>query len=160
MLAAAWYLSRLSTRERPGVPLMSVLFAGSGLVTAVSGVLAVLLAGLASDVVRLGTRSRANQLVEVLADLRWITGKVGFTLAGLALIVVLRDGRRVGGPLRNMAPLSVVIGVAMQFIWIDSSTVVHRVIGAAFLVWLVASGGMLLAGRGEGLVAPLVHRSS
>ena len=37
----------------------------------------------------------------------------------------------------------------MQFIWIDSATIVHPIVGAAFFLWLVAVGTMLATGRVE-----------
>ena len=160
LIAAAWYLSRLSTPDRPGVSLMSGLFAGSGLLTAVSGALAVVLVGLAPDAGQIVALSSTDRLVEVVATLRWMTGKIGFASAGLALIVVSRDRRRAGGALRNTAPPAAVTGIAMQFIWIDAATLVHRVVGVVFFVWLVASGWMLLAGRVDGASAPPVDRSS
>ena len=53
--------------------------------------------------------------------------------------------------MRYIAPLSVIIGLAMQLIWVDALTVVHRVSGVAFVVWLLAIGFMLMTGRVERL---------
>ena len=55
----------------------------------------------------------------------------------------------VGGTLRWIAPGSLVIGVAMQFIWIDSATILHPIVGTAFFLWLLAVGTMLSTGRVE-----------
>ena len=53
---------------------------------------------------------------------------------------------RIGGLLRVSAVADVIIGVAMLFIWVDAATVMHRVSGIAFLVWLIVSGVWLTAG--------------
>ena len=158
LLVGAWYLTRTwIIRERMASPLVPGLFALSGAFTAASGALAIALADLASDVAPLGAASPRYVLAETISDLRWVTGKVGFTLAGVALLFASRYQWRVGGILRYVSPLSAVTGVAMQFIWIDSATSVHRVIGAAFFAWLVAIGTMLVSGRTEKLFARFCH---
>ena len=53
--------------------------------------------------------------------------------------------------MRFISPLSVIIGAAMPLIWIDALTLVHRVSGVAFVVWLAAIGFMLFSGRVERL---------
>ncbi len=77
---------------------------------------------------------------------RWIAGKVGFALAGLGLIALGPVQWRMGGLYNVGAVVSVVIGVAMLFIWVDAATVMHRVSGVAFLVWLIVSGVWLTLG--------------
>ena len=85
-----------------------------------------------------------------VADLRWISGRFGFSLAGVALIAAALRQWRVGGFLRPLAPATAhCIGVAMQLIWVDAVVVAHRVSGAAFLVWLGAIG-VLLGDRSGG----------
>ena len=148
LLAAAWYLSRTwIIRERLGTPLVPILLAVSGAFTAVSGACAVLLAVSAPDVAAVSVAP----LMENSELLRWLTGKIGFAAAGLALIVAARYQWKVGGALRYIAPASLVIGIAMQFIWFDVVTLLHRISGVAFLVWLISVGGMLFAGRVERL---------
>ncbi len=151
LLAAAWYLSRTwIIRSRLGTPLVPGLFAASGVFTAVSGALAIALATLASDAVRLGALSPTFARAETVSDLRWMTGKIGFAIAGLALVLASHYQWKVGGVLRYVAPASAALGIAMQFIWVDSATVAHRTIGSAFFLWLVAIG-MMLTGRTERL---------
>ena len=82
-------------------------------------------------------------------DLRWLTGKVGFTAAGLALVVAAWYQWRVGGMLRRVAPASVVLGIAMQVIWVPSATIIHPIVGSLFLLWLLAIGTMLATSRVE-----------
>ena len=148
LLAAAWYLSRTwIIRERLGTPLVPILLAVSGVFTAVSGAGAVLLAVSASDVAAVSV----EPLMENSELLRWLTGKIGFAAAGLALIVAARYQWKVGGALRYIAPASLVMGIAMQFIWFDAVIFMHRISGIAFLVWLTAVGGMLFTGRVERL---------
>ena len=152
LLAAAWCLSRTwIIRRRLGTPLVPGLFAFSAVFTAVSGALAVALASMASRAVTLGAQSSAFARAETISDMRWLTGKIGFALAGLALVVAARYQWSVGGVLRHVAPVSAVLGIAMQFIWVNSATVAHPIIGAAFLIWLVGVGMMLLTGRTEKL---------
>ena len=59
---------------------------------------------------------------EVIASFRWMAGKVGFTMAGLALIAESRYQWKVGGTLRLIAPISALLGAAMQLIWLDAAT--------------------------------------
>ena len=157
LLAAAWYLSRTwIIRRRLGTPLVPGLFAFSAVFTAVSGALAVALARLASEAVSLGAQSSTFARAETISDMRWLTGKIGFALAGLALVLATRYQWRVGGALRYVAPVSAALGVGMQFIWVDSATFAHRIIGSAFLIWLVGVGIMLLTGRTEKLFTRFV----
>lgn len=152
LIAAAWLLLRTwIIRERLGTPLVPALFAASGLFTAVSGLCAVGLAASVPDAEATAAildYSRADSVM-VVADLRWLTGKISFAAAGLALIVAARYQWRAGETLRRIAPVTAVLGVAMQFIWIDAATFAHRIIGPAFFVWLVLIGAMLLSGRVE-----------
>ena len=150
LITAARYLSRTRIiKERYASSLTPAFFSVSGVFTAVSGALAIALAVLASDVALLGAGSPTYSLAETTADIRWLTGKIGFAAAGLALLLISRYPWRVRGPLRYVAPSSSVVGAAMQFIWVDSASVAHPVVGAAFLLWLVAVGWMLLTGRAE-----------
>ena len=97
LLAAGWYLARTwIISERPATPLVAGLFALSGAFTAASGALAIALADLASDVAPLGAVSPRYVLAGTVSDLRWVTGKVGFALAGAALLVVSRYQWKVG----------------------------------------------------------------
>ena len=141
LIAGAWFLLRTwIIRERLGTPLVPLLFIVSGLFTAVSGAGAVALAAFAPDV---------GPATETAAALRELTGKAGFALGGLALIVAARYQWKVGGTLRRIAPVTAVIGIALQLIWFDAIIMLHTVTGAAFLVWLVIIGAMLFTGRVE-----------
>ena len=152
LVAAAWYLLRTwIIRERLGTPLVPALFAVSGAFTIVSGVCAVILAVSAPEV---------SPLIESSAFLRWLTGKIGFAIAGLGLVVAARYQRRVGGALRYIAPMSAIIGVAMQFIWIDAATMVHPIVGAAFFIWLLGVGAMLFSGKTEKLFSQMGNSDS
>ena len=150
LLAAAWFL--LTTwiiRQRLGTPLVPILFAVSGLFTAVSGGAAIWLATSVPDAVEAINTFAQRTSTEQVADIRWLTGKIGFAVAGLALIVAAHYQWKVGGTLRRISPLSAIIGIAMQFIWIDSATFMHPINGTAFFLWLVAIGTMLTTGRVE-----------
>ena len=150
LVAASWFLLRTwIIRERLGSPIVPALFVVSGLFTLLSGVCAVVLALFAPDVSETSILAKPEQWLEPVAYIRWLTGKIGFALAGLALIVAARYQWKVGGALRYIAPVSLIIGLAMQFIWIDSATVMHPIIGTAFFLWLLAIGFMLASGRVE-----------
>ena len=146
LLVAAWGLSRTGTfRNGLGAPVVSYLFGAAGIITAVSGACAVLLAAY-----HLPEASVAIPAwVEATATLRWLTGKVGFALAGAALIVGAWRQWRAGETLMKAALASAAIGVAMQLIWIDPATIMHRIVGVAFFLWLIAVGTMLATGRAQ-----------
>lgn len=150
LIAATWFL--LGTwiiRKRFGAPIVPALFALSALFTAASGACAAWMAlTVPTEPEAIFPYARFS-IAEPVSDMRWITGKIGFTIAGLALIVAARYQWNAGGTLRRIAPLSALIGIAMQFIWIDAATIMHPIIGVAFFLWLVAVGGMLSTGRVE-----------
>ena len=149
LFLAAWLLLKTwIIRDRWATPLVPYLFALSGVCTALSGACAVAIAAyLASEIGITG--GDIAEGVEVLSGLRWVSGKFGFVTAGLAVIVAARYQWQVGGALRWIAPYSAVLGLAMQFIWVDSATIIHPVVGTAFFLWLVAVGMMLTMGRVE-----------
>lgn len=153
LFIAAWFLLRTwIIRDRWATPLVPYMFALSGVCTVLSGACAIGIAAypaLEVGVVNGVATGDIAESVDVLAGLRWITGKIGFVAAGLAVIVAARYQWQVGGTLRRIAPGSLVIGVAMQFIWIDSATILHPIVGTAFFLWLIAVGTMLSTGRVE-----------
>ena len=93
---------------------------------------------------------------ELAAELRWLTGKIGFAIAGLGLIAAARYQWKAGGTLRRISPVSAIIGISMQFIWVDSATFIHQFSGTAFFLWLVAIGAMFCIGRVERHFAPML----
>lgn len=150
LIAAAWLL--LNTwiiRARLGTPAVPVIFAASGVFTAVSGACAVILALSLPDGTEAVTAHLGSSSAELIFEMRWLTGKIGFALAGLALIVAARYQWKAGGTLRRISPVSALIGIAMHFIWVDAATIMHPVNGTAFFLWLLAVGGMLATGRVE-----------
>ena len=51
-----------------------------------------------------------------------------------------------------MAPVSAIIGGAMQLIWANATIGVHYITGPAFVLWLIVIGIMLVTGpRGEAI---------
>ena len=117
----------------------------SGVVTIVSGVCAIMLTTIGPSAIAFDD-ARLLETAGRLDAARWITGKVGFTLAGLGLIALGPVQWRAGGLLKVSAVADVIIGVAMLFIWVDAATVMHRASGVAFLAWLIVSGLWLVAG--------------
>ena len=146
LLAAALALSRMGTSVGGlDASFLLYMFGASGILTAASGACAVLLAAY-----HLPDASVAVPAwVEATATLRWLTGKAGFAVSGVALVVVAVYQWRVGGNLRKAAVASAVIGLGMQLIWVDSVTIMHRIVGAAFFIWLIAVGVMLTTWRVE-----------
>ena len=152
LLAAAFPLWRLARACQPAAGgAAASLLAVSGAATAVSGAIAIALAALApetqpADMLR-PIDGLASPAEETLLTLRWAAGALGFALAGLGLAALALAQWRAGSLLRGAAIIAAVLGVAMLFIWIDAATVVHRITGIGFLVWLIAAGLWLAAGR-------------
>ena len=142
MLLRTWII-----REHWATALVPYLFVLSGAFTAVSGLCATFIAISPT----LGEISDAGgyTVIGSLYNLKWIAGKIGFAAAGAALIVAARYQWRVGGTLRKVAPASAILGVAMQFIWLDAATFMHPVVGTVFFLWLLVIGTMLTTGRVE-----------
>ena len=160
LIAAAWFLLRTwIIRQRLGTPFVPVLFIASGIFMTISGASAVVLAASVAESQNVVDAS-ADTSIETLAFIRWSAGKIGFAAAGIALIIAARFQWKVGGALRRIAPITAIQGIAMQFIWIDSATITHPIIGAIFFVWLVAIGGMLATGRVERHFRDLIGSAS
>ncbi len=147
LIAGALFLLKTWViREGFGTRMVPYLLAASGVFTTVSGACALTLAADASNAAAAGSVGAST---EAIATLRWLSGKVGFAVAGLGLVAAAQRQWMAGGVLRRIAPASALIGVAMQFIWVDAATIVHRISGAALFIWLLVIGAMLLTGRVE-----------
>ena len=167
LIIASWYLLRTwIIRERMVTPLAPWLFAASGLFTAVSGVCALLLAACPALVALEVTYVngipdvKIPAIVEAVYNIRWVAGKAGFSAAGVSLVIATRYQWKVGGILRMVAPASAVLGIAMQFIWVDAAPLLHPVIGLGFLLWLLVIGPMLATGHVERLFTKIAGASS
>ena len=172
LMAASIPLWRaMRTHHRTAMMIVALLLAASGIASAVSGASAVALAVTAPEpqtvtVLTSGESGWARMaqpgdpgaqtakhlpdvgyVEEALFGVRWFTGALGFTLAGLALVVMAPVQWRMGGILRVTAVVDAVLGVAMLFIWLDAATVVHRITGVAFLIWLIVVGLWLVVPR-------------
>ena len=147
LVAAALPLWRsMNTYHTVAMGAATVFLVLSGLASMVSGAAALALA------VTAPTEVVPPELVvlpeeEAAFTIRWVAGTVGFTLAGLALVALAPVHWRMGGLLRAAAVVVGVLGAAMLFIWVDAATVVHRISGIAFLIWLILAGVWLAAGR-------------
>ena len=152
LLAAGIFLWRAAgTVHTAPMAACATLLMLSGVVSAVSGAAAVSLAVIAPEpqatAVLVPASSSVGSVEETLFNGRWFTGAFGFTLAGLALITLGPVQWRMGGILRVIAVVDVVLGVAMLFIWVDAATAVHRITGVAFLIWLIIAGLWLVIPR-------------
>ena len=148
LVAAAIPLRRSLRDYSPAASgIAGVLFVASGLASLASGATAVALA------VTAPTDLTPPELVvlpeeELAFAIRWIAGSVGFTLAGLALVALAPvQWQMGGGVLRVAAVVAAVLGVGMLFIWLDAATVVHRITGIVFLIWLIIAGLWLVVPR-------------
>ena len=143
-VAARFLMKTWIIQERLGSSLVPLFFMVSGIFTAISGVCAVAMAlAVPADL------DSSGVIWETTAVIREISGKTGFATVGLSILVAARYQWRVGGKLRYIAPISALLGLVMQLIWIESATQIHQVSGALFLLWLLVIGGMLLTGRVE-----------
>ncbi len=149
LIGAAWFLSRTwAIRAWRGARLAPVLLVLSGICTAVSGACAIALAATLeapAEALPAGVLMAVDPSAETIAYFRWVAGKVGFTLAGLALVVAAARQWKAGRTARPIAPASAAIGVAMLFIWLDAAAITHRISGPAFFIWLVVAGLTLWA---------------
>lgn len=167
LIIASWYLLRTwIIRERMGTPLAPWLFAASGLFTVVSGGCALLLtaspAFVALEVTYVNEIPdvKIPAIVEAVYNIRWIAGKIGFSAAGVSLVIAARYQWKAGGILRIVAPASAALGIAMQFIWVEAAPLLHPVIGVGFLLWLLVIGPMLATGQVQRLFSKMAGASS
>ncbi len=139
----------LREHQSPAMAIAALMLAASGIASAVSGASAVALAVMAPEPQEVAalTSGVAGRAEIALFSIRWITGSLGFTLAGLALVALAPVQWRMGGILRGAAVVGAVLGIAMLFIWLDAATVVHRITGIAFLIWLIVVGLWLVVPR-------------
>ena len=143
-------------RQGLGSRPVPVLLGISGVATALSGACAVALAIAAPE----SDLASVAPTTTMVVNLLWITGKIGFSLAGLALIAAAHRQWCVGGVLRPIASVSAIIGGAMQLIWVNATVAAHYITGPAFVLWLVAIGFMLVTGRVEKRFAALAEEKS
>lgn len=158
LFAGACFLLRTwIMRQGLGSRPVPVLLGISGVATALSGACGVALAIVVPESPTMDGLASVAPSTAVVLNLFWITGKIGFSLAGLALIAAAHRQWCVGGFLRPIAPVSAIIGGAMQLIWVNTTVAAHYITGPAFVLWLVAIGVMLVTGRVEKRFAALVE---
>ena len=137
LLAAGWFLlrTRSSSASWTTAP-VAYLLCLSGVCTTLSGVAAIIMAVGA-------TTGEQTAFLESAYHVRWAMSKVGFSLAGLALVAGVRPQWAVTDSPRFLAVAAAVLGASMLFIWWDAATAVHRAVGILFLIWLLAVGTTL-----------------
>lgn len=145
MLAAGLY-SIFRARHHFLALATSFLFLAAALAWLTSAASGLALASLAQEFVSApGIQAEATASSARAVDLvRESTGRVGFTLAGLAtltlgLLIAWKDALP-----KWLGWLGVVVGILMLFIWNDSAAVLHRAGGTGYLLWLLITGGWLL----------------
>lgn len=148
LAAAGWYLLRTwIISGRFATPLVPYLFVISGAFTLVSGAAAMVI-GLYPSLDTLPD-SGPSALLEAVYHVRWFAGKVGFSAVGVALLIAARFQWKVGQTLRKVSPVSALLGLAIQLIWLDAANFLHPIIGTVFFFWLLVIGTMLSTGRVE-----------
>ena len=154
LLAAGIALRRaLSAYHPSAMTAVAVLLAASGVASAISGAAALALVQMAPEpqpthVYLYPSGEMAGIAAEsALFTVRWLTGTVGFTLAGLALVALAPVQWSMGGALRVAAVVVGILGAGMLFIWVDAATIVHRITGIVFLIWLILAGVWLIVPR-------------
>ena len=146
IFAGSFVYRALGISQSVSAKLMLVLFILSGLFTALSGGLAMALAQIAPGATELSGATTVASGASWMYDLRWLTGTVGFTAAGLALGAAAWAYPKTGRAAWVIVRASAAIGIAMLFIWIDAATAMHRISGIAFLLWLIGMGSLFLSG--------------
>ena len=116
----------------------AALLAASGAVTAASGACALTLASAAE-----ASTGAVDPTIETIEYARSLTGKAGFAAAGVGLVALALRRAHPEDTHRLYPAAALIIGLAMQFIWLDAATIAHRIVGVAFFVWLLAAGAAL-----------------
>ena len=145
--------TRLVRRRHLPRPVV-LAFAVSGGVTALSGMLALVLTALALEFSHAGASGTPGAPAQIVAEARWLTGTAGFSLAGLVLVWSALPQWKAGGFWKWSALLCATTGIAMQLIWSDALVPIHRFSGVAFTAWLTAIGIALIANRLPGPHTP------
>ncbi len=117
--------------------LSSVFLSLGGIAMIISGVLAVFIVA----VYWVDTYD-----LESFDHYREITGSIGNTLIGLAIVLLSVVQWRLGGFMKPVALLALFVGIGMILVWLDAATIFHRISGTGFLVWLLATALVLIAG--------------
>ncbi len=126
LLARGWQL-RLS----------SVLLSLGGIAMIISGVLVIFIVA----VYRVDTFD-----LESFDHYREIAGSIGNTLIGLTIVLLSVLQWRLGGFMKPVALLAPFVGIGMTIVWVDAATIFHRISGTGFLIWLLTTALVLIAG--------------
>ena len=121
-----------------GAAFFSGLSAIAGLVLAQGYALAV---GSEAQLTSLNTLYLMSNTVE---PLRALAGMVSFTFSGLALLILGGLTAWSGALPRWLGGLGILTGALMFFMWYADAAVLHRLGGAAYLLWLTLLAGWLL----------------
>ena len=77
---------------------------------------------------------------------REVTGSIGNTFIGLAIVLLSVVQWRLSGFMKPVALLAPFVGIGMILVWIDATTILHRISGTGFLIWLLATAIVLVSG--------------
>ena len=122
------------------------LLLATAVVSMVAAVAGLALASLAQEFVGV-TGNQENSLAssaQAVEVFRAYAGRTGFTFSALSLLAF-------GGLISWQGPipkwlgwLGILVGVMMLLIWSESATLLHRIGGTGYLVWLAITGGWLV----------------
>ena len=84
--------------------------------------------------------------VESFDHYREIAGSIGNTFIGLAIILLSVVQWRLGRFMKPVAAIAPFVGIGMILVWIDAATILHRISGTSFLIWLLATAIVLMSG--------------
>ena len=83
--------------------------------------------------------------IEQFDEYRKVTGSIGNTLIGLAIIGLCPVQWRLGGMMKLVGGLAPITGLGMIIVWWDSLNV-HQLTGTLFLLWMLGTAFSLIFG--------------
>lgn len=90
------------------------------------------------------TIAQSAENYPVIEPWRALAGKVSFTFAGLSLLALSGLISWRGTPCRWLGLWGLPVGILMFFIWYPDASLLHRLSGGLYLLWLAAVAGWLL----------------
>ncbi len=116
---------------------------GSGVLLGIGGI-AMLLSGVL--VIFVGSVYWSDTFeVEQIDSYRSLSGNIGNTAIGLAIILMTPIQWRLGGMMKFLSGLAPLSGLGMVIVWWDASSV-HQISGVLFLLWMLGTSISLMFG--------------
>ncbi len=128
----------LVSNHRRAFNLGRVLLSLGGIAFIMSGVITVMMPGAVAFGEVFGIDGESYH------SYRQIAGNIGSSFIGLALIAMVPIQWRTGGVTKTTAILGIIAGVGMLLVWWDAASLMHRITGAVFLIWLVTTAAAMM----------------